>query len=441
MLLHDEVRRFLRTRDLTNCRIDAALSGGADSVSLLHVLHCLREELSLDLYAIHIQHCLRGEESLRDEAFCRDLCEKLGIPLTVITCDVQGYAQKHRLSVETAARECRYAAFAEHCGDLVATAHTASDNLETILMRLVRGTGLKGLCGIPERRERFIRPLLHITRSQVEEYVRSQGLSCVNDSTNAQDAYRRNFLRHHAVPALLECNPCAEETCAAMAEDLRLEEDFLAMQAETAYTACLQPDGSLKGVSLLHPAMQRRCIAKLLETRGLSSRQNILMVCKLLETGGSAELEFAGIAAHVSRGVLWLEKNMQEIPCKPLQQGRNCIYDGIYVEAEIILRTETEKFARIHTLFANSVLDYDIINGSAELHGRFPALSIRTAHRQHRISIKKWLNAEVPPAQRSRLHYLSDANGLLWVQGLGAAEHAAVTENTQNMLFLHIITE
>ena len=441
MHLLDEVRRFLRTRSLTDCRMDAALSGGADSICLLHVLYSLREELSLDLHAIHIQHCLRGEESLRDEQFCRDFCEKLGIPLTVVTCHVQEYAQEHRLSIETAARECRYAAFAEHCGELVATAHTASDQLETVLMRLARGTGLKGLCGIPDRRDRFIRPLLHVTRSQVEAYVRSQGLSYVSDSTNAQDAYRRNYLRHHAVPALLACNPSAEEACAAMTEDLRLEEAFLAEQTELCYAKCRQPDGSLTGLDLLHPAMQRRCIAKLLESRGLSSRQNILIVCRLLETGGSAELEYAGTAAHVSRGVLWLEKPLQKIPCKPLQLGENFIYEGILVEAEVIPRTEAEKFARIHTMFANSVLDYDIIKRNAVLHGRQPSLSLKTAGREHRISIKKWLNAEVPPAQRSRVHYLSDADGLLWVQGLGAAEHAAVTENTRNMLFLRIITE
>ena len=139
--------------------------------------------------------------------------------------------------------------------------------------------------------------------------------------------------------------------------------------------------------------------------------------------------------------MLWLEKPLQKIPCKPLQLGENFIYEGILVEAEVIPRTEAEKFARIHTMFANSVLDYDIIKRNAVLHGRQPSLSLKTAGREHRISIKKWLNAEVPPAQRSRVHYLSDADGLLWVQGLGAAEHAAVTENTRNMLFLRIITE
>ena len=171
MLLPDAVRQFLQTRDCRNCRIDAAFSGGADSVALLHALWQLREEFGLDVRAIHIQHNLRGAESLRDEQFCRDFCEVLGIPLTVVSCDVQGYAEAHKLSVETAARECRYAAFSAHCSGAVATAHTASDNLETVLMRLTRGTGLKGMCGIPPARDQFLRPLLHVTRAQVEDYV------------------------------------------------------------------------------------------------------------------------------------------------------------------------------------------------------------------------------------------------------------------------------
>lgn len=441
MPLLDEVRRFLNAEHLSGCRIHTALSGGADSVSLLHALCLLQEELSLDLRAIHIQHNLRGEESLRDEKFCREFCKALGIPLTVVPCDVRDYAQTHRLSEETAARECRYAAFAAHCDGLVATAHTASDQLETVLFRMARGTGLKGLCGIPPVRENFIRPLLRVTRAEVEAYVRAQGLSYVTDSTNADDAYRRNFLRRHIVPKLKECNPSVERICSEMTEALILDADFLRMQTEAALAQCRQPNGSLKGLAALHPAMQRRCIAELLQAENLATHHNILLVQELLQKGGSAELAFAGIRAHVSHDVLWLEHPMTEIPRKPLQLGENCIFEGVSVAAEVISRADSEKFARIHTMFANFVLDYDIIDKYAELHGRMQGMRIRPKGRKHSISIKKWLNAEVQPAERAHVHYLSDANGLLWVQGIGAADHAAVTARTQHMLLLRIITK
>ncbi len=441
MHLLDEVRRFLKERNLTGCRISAAVSGGADSVCLLHALVSLREEYSLDLRAIHIQHNLRGAESERDEQFCRDVCQSLGVELKVVSCDVRDYAEKHRISVETAARECRYAAFAEHCEGFVATAHTASDNLETILFRMARGTGLKGLCGIPPVRDRFIRPLLNVTRSQVEEYARIHGISYVTDSTNSEDCYRRNFLRHQVVPKLKECNPSLEETCAEMTDTLRLEEDFLAAQAKSAYAGCLQADGSLKGLAILHPAMQRRSISLLLQERELASRRNILAVQSLLANGGSVELVRGGLRACVSRDVLWLEYPVEGIPEKPLKIGENCIFEGVFVEAEVIARTECEKFASIHEMFTNSVLDYDIINKCAVLHGRKNGLHLKMQGKEHSVSVKKWLNAEVSPTQRAKVHYLSDASGLLWVQGLGAAERAAVTETTQNMLYLRIITK
>lgn len=441
MHLLDEVRRFFTERNFTDCRITAALSGGADSVCLLHALHSLKDELSLDLHAIHIQHNLRGAESGRDEQFCRDFCDKLGVPLTVVSCDVMAYAKESHASVETAARECRYAAFAQHCEGYVATAHTASDDLETVLMRMTRGTGLKGLCGIPPVRGQFIRPLLHITREQVEAYCHEMALAHVTDSTNESDAHRRNFLRHHVVPKLRECNPSLENTCTDMTETLRVEEDFLEAQAKAAFTACRQADGSLFGVADLHPAMQRRCIGSLLEAHGIANRRNILTVQALLTKGGSAELVRGGLRAYVSHGVLWLAQPQEDVPRERLQLGENCIFRGIRVEAEVVSRAEAEKFARIHTMFANSVLDYDIINGSAELHGRIPGLRLKPHGSNHTVSIRKWLNAKVPLSQRDTVHYLSDDEGLLWVQGLGAAERAAVTQRTQNMLFLRIYHE
>ncbi len=441
MHLLDEVRRFLTERGLTGCRITAALSGGADSICLLHALHLLKDALALDLHAIHVQHNLRGAESGRDEQFCRDFCDKLGVPLTVVSCDVMAYAKESRTSVETAARECRYAAFAQHCEGCVATAHTASDNLETVLLRMARGTGLKGLCGIPPVRGQFIRPLLHITREQVEAYCHEMALPYVTDSTNESDAHRRNFLRHHVVPKLRECNPSLAQTCADMTETLRLEEDFLEEQAKTAFEACRLEDGSLFGVAALHPAIQRRCIGILLETHGIANRRNILTVQALLTKGGSVELVRGGLRAYVSHGVLYLAQPQAEVPRKRLQIGENCIFQKIHVEAEVISRTDAEKFARIHTMFANSVLDYDIINGNAELHGRTPGLRLKPHGSNHTVSIRKWLNACVAPVQRNTIHYLSDAQGLLWAEGLGAAAHAAVTAQTQRMLYLRIYHE
>ena len=179
--------------------VTVALSGGADSTALLLGLLALREQLGISLRAVHVNHHLRGAESDRDAAFCAQLCEERQVPFFLGTCDVATYAaQRKHTSCEMAARELRYAQLEALCppGSKIATAHTASDNTETVLERLTRGTGLAGLCGIPPIRGRIIRPLLYVTRPQILGFLAQQHQSYVTDSTNAQDAFFRNRLRH-----------------------------------------------------------------------------------------------------------------------------------------------------------------------------------------------------------------------------------------------------
>ena len=180
--------------------VTVALSGGADSVSLLHILYELRDELGITLSAAHLNHMIRGDEALRDENFARQECEKLGIPFFCERADVPKYAKEHRVSTELAAREIRYEFLSNVSDGLIATAHTASDNIETIIFNLARGTGLKGLCGIPPVRENIIRPLIFCTREEIEAYCSANRLSYVTDSTNLSDDYSRNKIRHTIVP-------------------------------------------------------------------------------------------------------------------------------------------------------------------------------------------------------------------------------------------------
>lgn len=430
------VRQFLLQESIRETHITAALSGGADSVCLLLCLLRLRKEFRLEVSALHVQHQLRGEESLRDEAFCKELCLRWNVPLKMVTVDVTRFRMQHGGSLEEAARECRYQAFAKAEG-LVATAHTASDNLETVLFRLVRGTGLKGLCGIPPRRDRYIRPLLHVTRPEIEAYLRKHQTSYVTDSSNLSVEYTRNFLRQKVIPLLREKNPSLDHTAAEMIMVLREEQNYLETMAIAAYTKAKQPDGSLRGLSGLHPAIQRRCIQLFLEENGLRAGfDNITAVQSLLQNGGRMEINHIWIC--VSRDTLFLQKQSSDYLCTTLTIGKNTIFPERYVEASVILRSDSEKFASIHKKFTDSVLDYDIIETYAVLHSRTSGLKLLPAGRQHHISVKKWLNASVPPTKRQRVHFLSDASGLLWAEGLGVAAHAAVTDQTQRMLVLQV---
>ncbi|MDE7293582.1 MAG: tRNA lysidine(34) synthetase TilS, partial [Oscillospiraceae bacterium] len=178
----------------------AALSGGADSVCLLLVLKKLRERLNFALSAVHINHNLRGEESDRDRDFCLRLCEREGIPIRVYSVNAAEYAEKKGYSTEEAARILRYDCFEKESerlsGALIATAHNMGDNTETVLFNLTRGTGVRGLGGIPYKRDNIIRPLLDVSREEIEKYLEAHGQDFVTDSTNLTDDYTRNRIRH-----------------------------------------------------------------------------------------------------------------------------------------------------------------------------------------------------------------------------------------------------
>ena len=212
-----------------------AVSGGADSVCLLHRL---KERGDLRLFCAHYDHRLRGGESRRDADFVRRLCAAWDIPYFEGSGDVAAYAKSASLSTETAARVLRYAFLektAADCGaDFIATAHTASDNAETMLLHLCRGSGTRGLGGIPPRRGQIIRPILAMTRSDVEDYLQTHSLPHVEDSSNALDEAARNRIRHHAIPAMKSVNEAFERSALRTARLLRADEEYLQGEARRA---------------------------------------------------------------------------------------------------------------------------------------------------------------------------------------------------------------
>ncbi len=197
-----------------------ALSGGADSVYLL--LSLLSQ--NIDVEAVHCNFHLRGEESDRDEMFCRDLCNRKNVKLHTIHFDTKEYASQHKISIELAARRLRYDYFEklrqEIGADYIAVAHHKDDQVETIIHNLVRGTGVKGLCGMQEINGYIIRPLLNITRKEIEEKLAEWGETFVTDSTNLEDDATRNKIRHNIIPLLKELNPKAVENISRMAQHL-----------------------------------------------------------------------------------------------------------------------------------------------------------------------------------------------------------------------------
>ena len=245
----NKIKRFIVSEHLL--RVDAlylvALSGGADSVALLL---CLKE-LGYRIEAVHCNFHLRGEESLRDEQFCEDLCQRENIPLHKVHFDTQAYADLHKVSIEMAARELRYRYFfqlKEALGaDGVCVGHHKEDSVETILINLVRGTGLSGLMGIRPRNHDVIRPLLCVSRQEIEDYLRQQVVPFVTDSTNLIDDVVRNKIRLNILPQLSEINPSVTDAILTTANHLSEVDAIVQESLKTALG---------KAVSFINPATQ-----------------------------------------------------------------------------------------------------------------------------------------------------------------------------------------
>ena len=253
----------------------AAVSGGADSAALLAFLLSLREPMGLTVTACHLNHCLRGAEADRDEAFVRELCQRWQVPLTVERVEVAELARQEHLSEETAGRKARYALFERlhrETGCKVATAHTLSDNMETVLFSMARGTGLRGMCGIQPVRDYLIRPLIAVTRQEVEAYCAKNGIGFVTDSTNFSEEYTRKRIRLRLIPELPEAFAHLIE---AMGEGYELvsreAEQFLgtaeSYRGHTAYTA--------EAFLALPAAVRREVLSRMAAAEGgsLSHRQ------------------------------------------------------------------------------------------------------------------------------------------------------------------------
>ena len=403
--------------------VTVALSGGADSMALLHVLADLRDSLAMTLSAAHYNHGIRGAEADRDEQFVKTVCERMAIPLICEKGDVPALAKQEKIGLELAARKARYDFLDRVAPDLIATAHTASDNLETVLMNLTRGSGLQGLCGIPAKRGRIIRPLITSTREEVEEFCRQREIAFVTDSTNLSENYTRNKLRHRVVPVLKDINPSVAETVCRAGLCLTEDEAALSGMAQEYLTAHLR-DGALTldGFSDLPAAVRRRVVRQYVERTvpGLfldyMHTQETVRIC--LQNGRTGlPGDFYAVAGG---GKLTLQ------PVRLQTEYR--------VETRELTREEFEKNAKIHNLLFNHAADCDKIIGKTVLRTREAGDRIRLAGSGCTKTLKKlYLEKRVPLVLRETLPVMADEEGVFWIYGIGVAARCAVTKKTERV--------
>lgn len=398
----NKLRAFLKEQALLSPgnRVIAAVSGGADSVAMLFALYLLRDELGITLEAAHFNHHLRGAESDRDEAFVTDFCGRYDIPLHLGS----GRIVPGKKGLEAAARDARYA-FLRRLPGKVATAHTADDNAETVLMRLIRGTGLKGLGAIAPVSGNVIRPMLTVTRDDVEAFLEEYALPHVEDSSNGTDDFLRNRIRHGILPLMRAENPRIGENLSAMALLLRQDE------------ACLQakiPEEQVPDVSRLkamEPALRRRALERFLKAQGVREPEqiHILQAEQLLyHWSPSAAMQFPGgvtIGRQYDR-LVRLEC-APELPETRLSvPGETCIGGKRFVSE---YTTDLEERP-------DSVLVCPV--GALTVRSRRSGDTMRLPGGTRSLK-KMYIDRKIPASRRAAVPVLADDRGVLAVFGIG----------------------
>ena len=402
-------------------RVLCAVSGGADSMCLLAQMLSLAAQTGFTVLCAHFDHRQRGEESRRDAAFVRAYCAEHGVP-----CFVEAYeGDRHD---EAALRDARYAFLrrtaAEQNCRWIATAHTADDQLETMLLNLARGSGLRGLTGIAPVQGDLLRPMLDTTRADVEAYLLQHRIPHVEDSSNASDDYARNRLRRAAVPAMLSVNAQAVRHAAETAALLREDADYLDSLAREALSKEDAPGASLETLRSL-PRPIRARVFRLLFGAGLT-KQHVDALHDFCFGDDPAALDLPGVRVLRERGRLFPAVQTPPLPELTLQPGRT--YD-LPAHGFRLTVSETDTLPEIYDSFTVYRFKSAEIRGKLTLTARRPGDAIRIAGRgcTKRLS-DLFLEAGVPASERDFVPVLRDDLGPAAVFGLGVAERLTPAE-------------
>jgi tRNA(Ile)-lysidine synthase len=474
-----KVRRTIEKYNMLDAedRVGVAVSGGPDSIALLHVMRNIAAEFRLSLVIIHVNHGLRGDESEKEEQFVRTLGDSMKLPVAVRKISIPAIRKREQGSVENISRRERYRYFEEMTErynlDKIALGHNQDDQAETVIMKFLRGSGLGGLRGIlPVRDGMYVRPLIGVSRGEILAFLREEGVQYMNDSSNVDDIYVRNRIRNRLIPGLKEqYNPRLTENIARMADIIRLENDFIEQYVDDALLKLnIIYEGNQIGITipdfkLLHPVLRLRIIKRLLQNRTSSKMKisyvHIKAVIDLIEGPRSNSLLNLPLGITVRREYdnLTILKD-KDSSLLTDQHGKikktrkddkwdiNDYYYDILIpgtvqikEAGLTINFSCTGIEQVDFNAENTVfMDYDSLT--------YPLIlrNMRTGDRMQPLGLggtKKiksiFIDKKIPRSKRGTIPLLVDQNSVLWIPGIQLSDRARVTDSTKTVLKAEII--
>lgn len=448
----------------SGCALVVAVSGGPDSMALLGLLHHLAEKYPLRLYGAHLNHGLRGVESDQDAEYVGEACQGLSIPATIEKADVTALRARHRLSWEAAAREARYDFLARVSlkvgARAVALGHTADDQAETVLLHLLRGTGIRGLRGMlplsvwrsldGERDASLVRPLLNATRQETEEYCASHRLIPRYDSSNLQDRFMRNRIRRHLMPQLSKYNPAVRQALVRLATTAAQDVAYMDQQVQEVWPEVVTPEPW--GMRLLrprfntlHPSLRAHILLRAyIEVAGEASDLNMAQVegmCRLAEQGAGRSLSLGhSVRFSTSSQELMLAREPPQPPWPSLREMQElAVPSEICAEGwRILLRRLAAPQA------ASNLVQHDPFRAHLSLEAVGQRLWVRNRKAGDRFQplgisetkkLKEFMiGAHVPRAWRESVPLVVAEAGIAWVVGCRIAQWARVTPETREVV-------
>lgn len=449
-------------------KVIIGVSGGADSVCLLKVLSDLKNELKIELLVVHINHGLRGYEANNDQKYVEKLCQDWLIPLKIYFVDIKKLATKLGISEEEAGRIARYKIFANVLkmisGDYIAVAHNREDQAETVMMNILRGSGIDGLCGMPVKRGEIIRPLLNVSRADIEKYLEENKIFYCTDSTNKGVEYTRNRIRNELFPKieeLFDVNPANQ--LIRLSKLIEDDRDFLENEARKSYYEILLSDSdslelSLPGLVSLSNAIRKRII-RIAWERISNSRKNIeaihvdqiITLCQNNRTGKVVHLP-KGFSVSISYDRLIFakggKKNSKSYSYPVKREGLTVVEEANGALESCVLSKEEYLEKNQNENKENSLIqffDLDKLKNGVEIRSRKEGDRIRpytttVGVKGFTVGDKKlkdyFIDKKIPRQQRDKIPLIASGNRVVWIVGMRTSEEFRAREETKNIWML-----